>query len=174
MARFCVTAHSPDVTIVLAPSEQAYVPLSVSTIARRTSALSNGHRRIKVGLKSTHILVSAPEGKRAMAACDSPSQIRVPAVPKFVPAIWIVALPVTEVGQVQVVPEQPEDGKTKLEIWPVQLVTEPVATVHGVSGRWRSRDSEARATVRATQARDRAPSMARDSQMISELIATAA
>ena len=122
------------------------------------------------------MFVSAPEGKRAMAACESPSQIRVPAVPKLVPAIWIVALPLTDVGQVQDVPEQPEDGKTKLEIWPVQAVTEPVATVHVVSG-W----AEYRVERGGPGGRSRSASNLKaaaygsgGSQMISELIATAA
>ena len=57
------------------------------------------------------MFVSLPDGKRAIAACDSPSQLRVPAVPKFVPLIRIVAFPVTPVDQVHAVPEQADDGK---------------------------------------------------------------
>ena len=58
------------------------------------------------------MFVSAPDESRAIAACDCPSQMRVPAVPKSTPPIRMVALPVTDVGQVQDVPEQPELGKT--------------------------------------------------------------
>jgi len=58
------------------------------------------------------MFVSAPDDNRAIAACDCPSQTRVPAVPKSVPLMMMVALPLTDVGQVQDVPTQSVDGNT--------------------------------------------------------------
>ena len=61
---------------------------------------------------ATHMFMSAPDESRAIAACDCPSQMRVPAVPKSTPPIRMVALPVIDVGQVQDVPTQSVDGNT--------------------------------------------------------------